>query len=115
MQKYCERKKNEFFLGQLAFVKGYRNGFCFLSVLGKYVFKYFNMVFFHYLKDQLKLFLMPKTSISWKSIWIYLKSQMEFWNLKIEFKSEKVLSLLKIHFKYGLSMCMYSSLSCDKV
>ena len=23
--------------------------------------------------------LMPKTSISWKSIWIYLESQIEFW------------------------------------
>ena len=33
---------------------------------------------------------MSKTSISWKSIWIYLKSQFKFWNLKIKFKSEKV-------------------------
>ena len=35
---------------------------------------------------------MPKTSISWKSTWIYLKSQIEFWNLKIQFKSEKFYS-----------------------
>ena len=26
---------------------------------------------------------MPKTSISWKFIWIYLKSQIKFWNLKV--------------------------------
>ena len=26
---------------------------------------------------------MPKTSISWKSVWTYFKSQIEFWNLKI--------------------------------
>ena len=29
---------------------------------------------------------MSKTSMSWKSIWIYLKSQIELWNLKIYFK-----------------------------
>ena len=44
---------------------------------------------------------MSKTSMSWKSIWIYLKSQIEFWNLKIEFKSENFLSLLKFYFKHG--------------
>ena len=44
---------------------------------------------------------MSKTSISWKSIWIYLKSQIEFWNLKIWFESFKVLSRQKIYFKYG--------------
>ena len=27
--------------------------------------------------------IMSKTSISWKSIWIYLKSQIKFWNMKI--------------------------------
>ena len=31
---------------------------------------------------------MSKTSMSWKSIWIYLKSQIELWNLKIYFKYE---------------------------
>ena len=30
---------------------------------------------------------------TWKSIWIYLKSQIEFWNLKILFKSEKKIML----------------------
>ena len=44
---------------------------------------------------------MPKTSISWKSIWSYSKSQIEFWNLKIEFKPEKMLSCLKICSKKG--------------
>ena len=28
--------------------------------------------------------LMPKTSLSWKSVWIYLRSQIEFWVLKFE-------------------------------
>ena len=37
--------------------------------------------------------LMPKTSMSWKSVWIYLKSQ-------IEFNSEIFLSFLKIYFKH---------------
>ena len=44
---------------------------------------------------------MLKTSISWKSIWIYLKSQIKFWNLKIWLKSEIFLSCLKINFKHG--------------
>ena len=29
-----------------------------------------------------------QTLFSWISIWIYLKSQIKFWNLKISFKSE---------------------------
>ena len=57
--------------------------------------------------------LMPKTSISWKSIWIYLKSQIEFWSLKIESKSEKVLSPLKIYFKCGL--CRVVPCACIQV
>ena len=32
---------------------------------------------------QMMLTIMPKTFIPWKSIWIYLKSQIVFWNLKI--------------------------------
>ena len=62
---------------------------------------------------------MPKTIISWKSIWICLKSQIEFWNLKIQFQSEKVLSCLKTLFPtwilWSAAMCVYSSLSSDKV
>ena len=67
----------------------------------------------------LRCSLMPKTSISWKSIWIYLKSQIQFQNLKIWFKSEKSLSCLKIYFKQmdprSGAMCMYSTLSHDKL
>ena len=44
---------------------------------------------------------MLKTSTSWKSVWIYLKSQNKFWNLKIWFKSENKLFCLKIYFKCG--------------
>ena len=32
---------------------------------------------------------MLKTSMSWKFVWMYLKSQNKFWNLKFWFKSEK--------------------------
>ena len=45
--------------------------------------------------------IMLKTSTSWKSIWIYLKSQIKFWNLKIQSKLEILLSCLKIHFRHG--------------
>ena len=44
--------------------------------------------------------------ISWKSIWIYLKSQIELWNLKFWFRSEKVFSRLKIHFKHFFQSCI---------
>ena len=44
---------------------------------------------------------MLKTSMSWKSVWIYLKSQNKFWNVKIWFKSENKLFCLKIYFKCG--------------
>ena len=44
---------------------------------------------------------MTKTSTSWKSVWVYLKSQIKFWNLKVYLKSKKVLSRLKIYFKAG--------------
>ena len=44
---------------------------------------------------------MPKTFISWKSIWIYLKSQIEFWNLKVWLKTEIFLYHVKIYFKHG--------------
>ena len=53
---------------------------------------------------------MAKTSIAWKAIWIYLKSQIKFWNLKIEFKSQKVLSCMKTSFKhepFGLLPCAF--------
>ena len=60
-----------------------------------------------------------KTSISWKSVWIYLKSQIEFWNLKIWFKSEKknILSenLFQTWASRSGSVCMYSTLSRDKL
>ena len=36
--------------------------------------------------------------MSWKFIWLYLKSQIEFWNLKTESKSEKVLENLPISY-----------------
>jgi hypothetical protein len=37
--------------------------------------------------------MMPKTSISWKSIWIYLKSQIDFWIWKFNLNQpEKVSS-----------------------
>ena len=44
---------------------------------------------------------MPKNYISWKSTWIYLKSLIKFWNLKIWFKSEKKMSRLNNYFKHG--------------
>ena len=47
---------------------------------------------------QIRISLMPKTSMSWKSIWI-LKSQIDFWNLKIQFKSDLFLFSMKIYFK----------------
>ena len=54
--------------------------------------------------------------MSWKSIWIYLKSQNKFWNLKIWFKSEnpawKFISNMDLQ---SGSMCMYSTLSFDKI
>ena len=34
---------------------------------------------------------MLKTYMSWKSVWIYLKSQIKFWNLKIWSRSENLL------------------------
>ena len=43
--------------------------------------------------------LCPK--MSWKSVWIYLKSRIEFWNLKTWLASEKVLSHLKFYIKLG--------------
>ena len=45
--------------------------------------------------------LMMKTSMSLKSIWIYLISHIKFWNLKSWFRSEKNFFCLKIYFKYG--------------
>ena len=62
--------------------------------------------------------LLPKTSISWKSIWIYLKSQIEFWNFIIWFKSEKKYPVWNFISNVDLwsgSMCMYSTLSHDKL
>ena len=46
--------------------------------------------------------LLPKTYMNSEFIWIYLKSQRKFWNLKIWFKSEKKIILLEIYFKCGL-------------
>jgi hypothetical protein len=56
--------------------------------------------------------LMPKTSISRKFVWISLKSQIEFWNLKISFKSELFLSRLKIRdksFGHEIAFDIYKS------
>ena len=38
--------------------------------------------------------LMLKTYMSWTSVWIYLKSQIKFWNLKIWSRSENILSFV---------------------
>ena len=35
-----------------------------------------------------------KTYMSWTSVWIYLKSQTKFWNLKIWSRSENILSFV---------------------
>ena len=63
---------------------------------------------------------MPKTYISWKSIWIYLKSQIKFWNLKIENLIQMWKSfipsenLFQIWILQSGAMCVYSSLLRDK-
>jgi hypothetical protein len=44
-----------------------------VAIWSIFIFLYFSL--FNYL--------VWKTSISWKSIWIHLKSQIKFWNLKI--------------------------------
>ena len=56
---------------------------------------------YYHLSISDQIWLMLKTSMSWKLVWIYLKSQNKFWNLKIWFKSENELSCLKIYFKCG--------------
>jgi hypothetical protein len=38
--------------------------------------------------------------MSWKSVWIYLKSQIKFWNLKILFKSEWNSCISNFYFKH---------------
>lgn len=42
---------------------------------------------------------MPKTSISWKPVWIYFNSQIEFWTKSC--LSQNFLSCLEIYFKHG--------------
>ena len=62
---------------------------------------------------------MPKTSISWKSILIYLKSQIKFWNLKSFILSSNLFqtsqNLFPIWTLHCGAMGVCSSLSCDKV
>ena len=36
--------------------------------------------FYTYFSFEVHTKIMPRTSISWKSVWIYLKSQIRFWN-----------------------------------
>ena len=58
--------------------------------------------------------LCPKPNISWKSIWIYLKSQIEFWNLKILFRFENFLPVYKFISKMGpVEWCLWCG--CVKV
>ena len=40
--------------------------------------------------------------MSWKSVWIYLKSQIKFWNLKILFKSEWNSCISNFYFKHKI-------------
>ena len=42
-----------------------------------------NLLLFSSSQNLILWVLMPKTSISWKSVSIYFKSKIEFWNLKI--------------------------------
>ena len=44
-----------------------------------------------------------KTSMPWIFVWIHLKSQIKFWNLKIEFKPEIIFTLSENLFKHGLA------------
>ena len=61
---------------------------------------------------------MPKTSISWKPVWIYLKSQIEFWNLKSWYKSWFFYPLWKFISNmepWSGRMCVDSTLSHDEL
>ena len=56
--------------------------------------------------------LMPKTFISWKSIWIYLKSQIKFWNLKSFILSENLFKTSQKSFQTSTLQCIVVQCAC---
>ena len=69
-----------------------------------------SMVRFFYEFDWMIL----KTSILWKSIWVYLKYQIKFWKFNRNLKSFYSVWKFISNMRSG-AMCVYSSLSCGKV
>ena len=65
--------------------------------------------------------LMPKTSISWKYVWIYLKSQIQFKKMKFNLNLKKVCPVLKSISNMDLvesnaaMMCTYSTIPHNKL
>ena len=62
-------------------------------IFGSDSFSKFSSKSFHWSNDQ--------KSICWKSVWVYLKTQIEFWTLNMWYKFERLFSRLEIYLKHG--------------